>query len=428
MDKIRVAELAWYNAGFRELELLPNWRVSVSRMAGHDRGVLSVDEIAAIVSRPDGSRPLHELAGPQSRVGIIFDDMSRVTQIADIVPAVLQELARAGVPDDGIRFIGATGCHQSMNREDFVKKLGEGVLRRFRVYSHNPFTACVSAGTTSQGIEIFVNAEVMSCDLKIAVGSVVPHKALGFSGGPKTVLPGICSFETVKAFHRYELDAQRFNSNIFDHVSDAGYPALDVCKEAAALIGLDLKLDAIINSLGETVALYVGSPESVYVLARKDAAHNYLTSLIADADIVIANTYAKTNEFESGLSMAFLSVAAGGDIVLIANAPDGHIPHYLFGSWGSMPRYQFTHITIPERVHRLYIFTEYPEMTMADYFQNHEKVRILSRWEDVLDNLEPYHRQDAVVAVYPNADIQYAVTASQTRDHSPPTIFSSLEP
>ena len=77
-----------------------------------------------------------------------------------------------------------------MNRVDFAKKLGEETLSRFPVYNHNPFVNCVYVGTTSYGTEVFINAEVMKCDLKITIGSIVPHIFAGFGGGSKIIMPG----------------------------------------------------------------------------------------------------------------------------------------------------------------------------------------------------------------------------------------------
>ncbi len=401
-------ELAWYGARLREFALLSEWRVSVSRMAGHDRPALTADSIAAALGKPVDCEPLSRLANPHSRVAIVFDDMSRITRCQDIVPALLAELARAGVPDGSIRFIGATGSHRAMDRLDFVKKLGEQIPRRFAVYSHNPFGDCVSVGTTSQGVQISVNAELMSCNLKIAIGSVVPHRAVGFSGGPKTVLPGICSMETIKSFHRYEVEAGPGPAApVLERPLEAGHPAWDVCDEAARLVGLNFKIDVLVNSFGETAALYAGQPAAVYQLAKTDACRHYLTKMVPNANIVIANTYAKVNEYETGLSIAFPSAAAGAYLVLIANSPEGHIPHYLFGSWGTEAQRRHANIPIPERIRRLYVFSEYPDPTLLDYFQNRDKVALMTRWEDILKDLFSSQPKDAIVAIYPNADIQY---------------------
>jgi len=44
----------------------------------------------------------------------------------------------------------------------------------------------------------------MKADYKIVIGLVEPHFMAGFSGGRKTLCPGLSSMETIKHFHGYE--------------------------------------------------------------------------------------------------------------------------------------------------------------------------------------------------------------------------------
>jgi nickel-dependent lactate racemase len=400
---IRVPELAWFGVKNLELCLPPDWNIEVNQMAGCNRKALTPAEIREAVRNPMGCQPIRELARTRNQVVIIVDDMTRTTRAAKIVPFILEELAEGGIPDSNIRFIGATGCHGAMNRLDFAKKLGEDVVRRFPVFSHNAFGCCVKAGTTSFGLDIYANAEVMACDLKIAIGTVSPHIAAGFSGGGKIVLPGVCSIETNTALHRsgfgsqgkskYDVENNRFRLNM---------------AEAVKIIGLDIKMDVVIDPVGETVALYNGLPEAAFPEAVKDARAHYLTVQGIEKDVAIANTYAKANEFEAGLDIAFASVKKdGGDVVLIGSAPDGHVSHYLFGAWGTIShRTQMKH-KLPPQVNHIYILNKYPQLDVLGHFDPSEKVSITPDWNDVLDSLKKAHPGRAQVVVYPNADIQY---------------------
>ncbi|GAJ08590.1 unnamed protein product, partial [marine sediment metagenome] len=174
-------------------------------MAGYNRPAMKPDEIKASISNPIGIPPIKELAKGKKEVVIIFDDMTRVTRVAKIAPFVLEELAEAGIPDNRIRFIVALGLHSALWRQHFVKKLGEEVVSRFSVYNHNPFHNCTYVGTTSTyKTRVYANEEVMKCDLKIAIGSVVPHPMSGFGGGGKIILPGVVSFETIDWNHQWK--------------------------------------------------------------------------------------------------------------------------------------------------------------------------------------------------------------------------------
>ena len=131
MNTIKLPQLAWHGVKELELNLPESWQVQVCNMAGYNRPHMKPAEIKDAIARPIGMPPLRDYARGKKEVVIIFDDMTRVTRVAEIVPHVLEELAAAGIPDNSIRFIAACGCHGAMTRVDFVKKLGEDVMARF---------------------------------------------------------------------------------------------------------------------------------------------------------------------------------------------------------------------------------------------------------------------------------------------------------
>ena len=410
-NEITLPQLAWW--GVKELKLAfpDGWDIEVCNMAGHDRPAMKSDEIKEAIASPTGMAPLREYARGKKEVVILFDDMARVTRAAEIVPHVLEELAAAGIEDRQIRFISACGCHGVMTRTEFVKKLGEDVLKRFPVYNHSPWENCEYVGTTTRGTKLSFNAEVMKCDLKIGIGSVVPHIMAGFGGGGKIMLPGVASYETILGLHSPQVSSEK--TGFSDTVTGMGIidnnpRRLDI-DEAVEIAGLDMKIDAIVNMWGETAALFAGVPAPTYDAALQDAKTHYLTPAARDKDIVIANSYAKVNEATSGLMVAFSSVSQqGGDVVLIANAPEGQITHYLMGPFGNEIGGKLRlQMKPPENVKRLIIYSEYPEMAGRNYLQSTGKLAMMDNLDEVIAALQESYGTDARVAIYPNADIQY---------------------
>ncbi len=404
--KITLPQLAWHGREDRDFELPDDWDVRTCPMAGHDRPRLSDAALRRAVRGPIGMAPLREYARGKKQAVILFDDLARVTRVAEIVPHVLAELAAAGLRDGQIRFVCANGCHGAMNRTDFEKKLGSDVLARFPVYNHSPFDNCVPVGTTSSGTPLVMNAEVMACDLKIGIGSIVPHIMAGFGGGNKIVLPGVAAYETVVALHA---PRQAGTSTVSGMGALADNPRRRDVDEAAAIVGLDMKIDAVVNARGETVKLFAGAPGPCYAAALAEARKHYLTPAAREQDVVIANTFAKANEAVSGLMVAFPSVkSSGGDVVLIANAPDGQMTHYLMGPWGNDigGKLQLV-MTAPENVARLIVFSEYPELASRYYLADTGNVFLVNDWDEVVRMLAGRHGPGTRAAVYPSADIQY---------------------
>ncbi|MCX7911904.1 MAG: lactate racemase domain-containing protein [Dehalococcoidales bacterium] len=405
MRTVVLPRLAWHGVKALELEVPSSWRLEVLPMAGAERPALTAEAIRETIAAPLGMPPLRECAKGRREVVIIFDDMTRVTRAAEIVPHVLAELGEAGIRDEQVRFIAACGCHGAMTRTDFAKKLGEEVLRRFPVYNHSPFDNCVYAGTTRRGTRVFISAEVMRCDLKIGIGSVVPHGMVGFGGGGKIILPGVASYETILAFHstgstQVELGAMGMI---------AVNPARQDIDEAVSMAGLDMKIDALVNMWGETVALFAGAPSAAFDAALDEAKRHYLTARARDKDIVIANTFAKASEAASGLPVAFPAVKQeGGDVVLIASAPEGQATHYLMGPFGKHIAGRLPlRVKVPPNVRRLFVYSDFPDLAARGYFADAEKVVFADDLSKVITRLAEDHGDAARVAVYPSADIQY---------------------
>jgi nickel-dependent lactate racemase len=181
--------------------------------------------------------------------------------------------------------------------------------------------------------------------------------------------------------------------------------------EAADIAGLDMKIDALVNIWGETADIFAGKPRPAYAAALAAARAHYLTPSARDMDIVIANTFAKANEAISGLLVAFPSVSKrGGDVVLIADAPEGQATHYLMGPFGNEIAGKLRlQMKVPENVNRLIIFSEYPELASRKYLEDTDKVILTDNWAEVMKLLGKSHGTKAKVAVYPDADIQYCI-------------------
>jgi lactate racemase len=408
MGIIKLPQLAWYDRKEEEYLLPDRWQVEICNMTGADKPVIKTAEIRQALDNPIGTPPIRVLARGKKQVVILFDDMSRVTHTFDFVPHVLQDLADAGIADNSIRFVCATGCHGALNRLDFIKKLGEGVLERFPVYNHNPFGNCIPIGRTKTfGTEVSVNEEVMKCDLKIAIGGIVPHGMSGFGGGGKMILPGVSSFDSTQHNHhvaQFELPPGKVGMGVFDD----NPVRLDI-EEAAAMAGLDFIINVLYNKWGETARVFTGALKPAYAAGIAESKKHYFTAPAHDKDIVITNAFVKASEASGCLSIAYPAIGEkGGDIVLVANEPGGQIVHYMFGSFGCEscgPEYKMK--VLPAKLRRLIVYTKYHDIASRSTFPKSEKVIFLDKWSDVLKILEADYPASASVAVFPYAEMQY---------------------
>jgi lactate racemase len=415
MNVYKVPQLAWYNPRDLEFLLPDDWQVQMNYMSGYNRPALSAEQIGGAIGQPTGQKPLRELARGKKEAVIVFDDMSRITRAAKIVPFVLSELASAGMAEKNIRFICALGAHPALYRQEFIKKLGEEVVARYRCFNHNPFGNCVYAGTTrTHGTKLYINEEYMRCDLKIAIGGCVPHPNAGFGGGAKMIMPGISSFESISQNHNYMFPDTARGSKLTQGMGlfDQNLFRKDI-EECAALAGIDFYINVIVNLWGETVALHAGEWREAYAAAVNEAKSHYRTNRLGAQDVVIANAYAKANEAAMGLgaAMPFLDMTAknGNSIVIIGNAPEGQIAHYLLGRWGKRTSPKLTNpsqTSLPPGLKQIIFYTEYPHLGSSSW-NDEAPVIYLSRWEDVLKTLQKVHGPDTRVGIIPDATNQY---------------------
>ncbi len=411
-NTIRVPQQAWYDNNELELQFPASWDVTTCYMRGHNRPPLSEQGFREAFANPIGTKPIRDLARGKSEVVILFDDMSRPTRVAEIVPYLLEELGAAGVKDDSIRFIAALGSHGALTRVDFAKKLGEAVLGRFPVYNHNPYENCTFLGNTSRGTPLAVNSEFMGCDLKIGIGSILPHPLTGFNGGGKIILPGVASMDSI-AYNHGTLTAEAMGrgEDIGTWIGkfEENELRLDAA-EAARMAGLDIKIDAVINGRGETVALFVGDPTGAHIEGVKLAQEVYATQPVEGQDIAVLNTYAKASEAFLALPLGSRLLQGGvGDLVLIANAPEGQVTHYLAGGFGKKTggRFWFPRTTLPPHVTRIIIFTPCIDIAGSSWVAAPESIVWAKTWPEVLERLTETHGERARVAVVPDATMQY---------------------
>ncbi|MBA7614518.1 hypothetical protein ES703_21784 [subsurface metagenome] len=411
MTTVKLPQYMWYEPREVEFPLPDGWQVTVHNIAGYDKPAMKTDEIKAAISSPIGMPPLREMAKGKNEVVILFDDLTRSTRASEIVPFVLEELAAAGITDDRIRFIASVANHQALDRIGMAKKLGEDIVARFPVFNHCPFLNCTYVGTTSYGTKASINSEVLRCDLKIGIGSIAPHPQYGLSGGGKIILPGVASYDTVKAHHQeiheaWKGEQRKKGLPLRGTVDDS--PINADAREVAIMARLDMSINCLPNGRGETAIIFAGALEPTYQAAVKEAQSHYLAANTGDNDIVIANAFIKAGEYYMAMAAMPAVTPQGGSAVVIASPPSGQVVHYLFDILGKPVAGSEHHGSgIAPHIKNFIIYNEYPEAKMLGHFANRDKVLLTSDWKKVIERLEKSHGASAKVAVYPNADTQY---------------------
>ena len=412
VKSVTVPNKMWFGNTKLRLTFPDRWEIMHCLMNGHNEPEITSAQMEEAFDAPIGSPRLSVLAKGRSKVAIIFDDISRPTPVYLALPYILAELKEAGIPDSAIRFVCALGCHGAHTYQDFRKKLGDAVLDRFPVYNHNIYENCTYVGETSQGTRLSVNSEVMACDLKIGIGTVVAHPNTGFGGGGKIILPGVSAIDSIEHYH--SLESKAWKEGKADIVGMGNYEKNPMARdfmEAANLAGLDFKVDFAVNGEGKACAVFCGRLEDEFKQAVKYATHHYACKIVPATDIVVVNTYAKGNEAVMGVlhGMAML-VEKGGNFVLIMDCPSGQVVHYLLSSFGKTVkgrRFQKLDFSLPW-IKRMIVLCPQFEHAMAEWLAVPDAVWVKT-WKEALEILKKDYPGAARVTIVPDGTTQYIV-------------------
>ena len=151
---------------------------------------------------PIGSDTLAELSKGKQKVTIICSDHTRPVPSKHIIPPMLREI-RKGNPDAEITLLIATGMHRPTTKEELIDKFGEEIVEKEKIYVHQSREEemLVEIGTLPSGAPLVINRLAVETDLLLSEGFIEPHFFAGYSGGRKSVLPGVCGYHTVLGNH-----------------------------------------------------------------------------------------------------------------------------------------------------------------------------------------------------------------------------------
>jgi len=276
------------------------------------------------LKNPIGSAPLQELAKGKQKVVLIASDHTRPVPSKAIVPPMLREIRR-GNPEADITILIATGCHRGTTEEELRDKFGDEIVDKETIVIHDcEKSPLAKLGTLPSGGACIVNALVAEADLVVSEGFIEPHFFAGFSGGRKSVLPGIASKITVLANHCSEFIASpRARTGILE-----GNPIHKDMVWAARAAKLAFIVNVVINEKKEGIFAVAGDMEAAH-----KAGCDFLSSLCQveakPADIAITTNGGyplDQNIYQAvkGMTAAEATVKPGGVIIMCAKSNDGH--------------------------------------------------------------------------------------------------------
>lgn len=278
--------------------------------------------VRAAMAAPIGSPPLRELAAGKKTCTILISDHTRPVPSRDILPPMLEEL-RAGSPDIEITLLVATGFHRPTTADEIVKKLGSEIASREKIVIHDCRQNNAAIGTLPSGAPLVIDRLAAQTELLIAEGFIEPHFFAGFSGGRKSVLPGVCDRVTVLGNHcsRF-IDSPNARTGVLE-----GNPIHRDMVAAAHLAKLAYIVNVVVDENKQTVAAFAGDFEAAHLMGAAFL-KEYCGVKAVPADISITTNGGAPldqNIYQCVKSMtaAEATTRPGGAIIVCAQCADG---------------------------------------------------------------------------------------------------------
>lgn len=274
------------------------------------------------LASPIGSPSLNELGRNARDIVIIADDITRSMPSSLTIREMISALRATG--DKRITILIATGLHRPMTKQEITERFGE-LSAKYNIVNHDAkdVKALADFGLLSSGNRLYLNKLAARCDLLIAEGFIEPHFFAGFSGGRKSILPGIAGESTIMNNHcpRNILDA---NSRMGSMERN---PVNIECEEACEKSGLKFILNIALNRDKRVTAAFAGDP---FLAHRKGCEYvrDHAAIKAAPADIVITSNSGyplDLNLYQAvkGMAAAAKAVKKGGVIIIAAECPEG---------------------------------------------------------------------------------------------------------
>ena len=203
---------------------------------------------------PIGCPPLLDCVNKNDRVVVIVTDNTRPCPEDRLLPPILAELEEK-VPRENITIIVALGLHPPLDKQELVKKLGRDIVENYNVMNHD-VNQTVNIGTTSRGTPVDINTRVVEADFRLSTGFIEPHFFAGFSGGRKSVAPGVFSVRSAYHNHSYAMiEHSCVKAGILK-----GNPIHEDMVEQARMAKLNFIVNVLLNKKREITHVVAGEP------------------------------------------------------------------------------------------------------------------------------------------------------------------------
>ena len=297
----------------------------------HNARPLTDIEVGDALDSPIESAPLEDVLRPDESVLVVVSDSTRATASAQIVNLLVRRVIQCGISPQDISIIFATGIHRPVSAKEKLELLTPFIVQRIKTIDHDAYDrkSLLTLGTTSRGTAVEVNRVLQEFSHIIITGGISFHYFAGFTGGRKSICPGLASAQTIEGTHMLALDFVKGGRR-----SGVGTALLDgnavhqECERIAEMIKPSFGVNSIVDDRGRAVRLYAGDWRQAHRTACREYLAKHSCNIGDRRDFVIASCGGWPYDINliqahKALDMASYACKEGGTIILLAKCSEG---------------------------------------------------------------------------------------------------------
>lgn len=282
-------------------------------------------EIRRAMDHPIGSMHLSQIAQGKSDAVVIINDFTRPAPTSLMLDEILSDLNRAGMKDDQVTVLIACGNHRPTTKEEIRQRVGLPLSERLCFVNHDckDETHFTFLGDTQGGLPIWINSLVVDASLKILTGLIAPHHSAGYSGGRKSLVPGVAGLKTLNKHHAFPIRPYMPSMGW-----TKGNPFHEEAVNGARMVRPDFILNVVKTPSGQIAKAVAGDLEAAHEKGVEICEDACVIPFSHKYDVVIVTPGGHPRDIDlhqsqKAMSAAELVLAEGGVIILVAECPDG---------------------------------------------------------------------------------------------------------
>lgn len=284
------------------------------------------EKFRCALKKPNSGPALARKIQPGKTTAIVISDRTREVQTSQWLLILLDELNAMGVPDKKIFCFFALGAHPKQSRGEQIQIIGQTAARRIKFFDHNCHDPknLVKIGVTRRGTPVEINKKYFEAANKILTGVITYHYFAGFTGGRKSILPGLASFEAIAKNHSILYNRKLNPGTLAAAGVLTGNPLSEDMLEAARMTRPTFLINFVIEGK-KPLAIFTGDFQETHELGCRFFDQLYRVPIKEKADLVVAGAggYPKDLDFvqaHKAVDNAVKALKPGGVLIILAEA------------------------------------------------------------------------------------------------------------